>query len=147
MNANSQARPFVIALISAVILYVIGFSWIEHERGKGGPWQVVFATENGHPALTISQPKLHLADVKIVFAATNPPAGPAQTLNFKLAQPVPFDVPFGRCIFLDTISLPGTVTFQLFGHEIQLMPRVLTIDRVEHPWQSGQTISLPAATP
>ncbi|HTI97466.1 MAG TPA: hypothetical protein VL527_01080 [Dongiaceae bacterium] len=144
MNANSQARPFVIALIAAVILYVVGFACIQYVRGKDGPWQVTFATENSQPTLTVTQPKLKVQGVKIIFTTTNAPALPPQNLKFDLAQPVPFDVPFGRCIFLDTISLPGTVTFQMFGHEIQLMPRVLTIDRVEHPWQSGQTLSLPA---
>jgi hypothetical protein len=38
--------------------------------------------------------------------------------------------------------LPGTVTLELFGHEIELLPRVLIIDRKEHPWKSGTTISL-----
>jgi hypothetical protein len=51
-------------------------------------------------------------------------------------------VPFGQCVFQDAQTLPGTVVFELFGHEIQLLPRVLTIDRVEHPWHSGETITL-----
>ena len=45
---------------------------------------------------------------------------------------------------MDTISLPGTVTFQMFGHEIELLPRVLTIDRQEYPWRPEATISLAA---
>jgi hypothetical protein len=38
--------------------------------------------------------------------------------------------------------LPGTVTLRLFGHEIELLPRVLIIDRKEHPWKAGDTIRL-----
>jgi len=37
---------------------------------------------------------------------------------------------------MDTTFLPGTVAFQLFGHEIELLPRVLIIDHEEHPWHS-----------
>jgi hypothetical protein len=33
----------------------------------------------------------------------------------------------------------------LFGHEIELLPRVLVIDRQEHRWRSGTTMSLPHA--
>jgi len=43
---------------------------------------------------------------------------------------------------MDTTFQPGTVVFTNFGHEIQLLPRVLTIDKVERPWQSGTTIDL-----
>ncbi len=45
--------------------------------------------------------------------------------------------------FMDTTSLPGTVVLKLFGHEIQLMPRVLTVDKKERPWRSEETLALP----
>jgi hypothetical protein len=48
-------------------------------------------------------------------------------------------------VFLDTTFLPGTVALSLFGHEVQLLPRVLTIDKVEKAWRSGETISLQQA--
>jgi hypothetical protein len=41
---------------------------------------------------------------------------------------------------MDTTFLPGTIVFDLFGHEIQLIPRVLRIDGKEIPWQSNATI-------
>jgi hypothetical protein len=44
---------------------------------------------------------------------------------------------------MDTTFLPGTLVFELFGHEIQLLPRVLTIDKKEQPWRSNETIALP----
>jgi hypothetical protein len=43
------------------------------------------------------------------------------------------------------LFLPGTVTLKLFGHEIQLIPRTLTINQVERPWQNGETVVLQAA--
>jgi hypothetical protein len=55
-------------------------------------------------------------------------------------------VPFGKCVFLDTTFLPGTVVLDLFGHEVQLLPRVLTIDHVEHAWHSGGRFVVPTAT-
>ena len=56
---------------------------------------------------------------------------------------MPYEVPFGNCVFMDTTFLPGTITFQLFGHEIELLPRVLVIDRQEHPWRPDTAIALP----
>jgi len=59
---------------------------------------------------------------------------------------VPYEVPFGTCVFMDTTFLPGTVTLRLYGHEIELLPRVLVIDQQEHPWISDSTITLHPAT-
>ena len=60
-----------------------------------------------------------------------------------------YEVPFGRGVFLDLTSLPGTATFELFGYEIQLLPRGLIIDRQEYPWRAAAPSTLrPApATP
>src|SRR5258707_5489293 len=60
-----------------------------------------------------------------------------QTLIFRQPRQVPYGVPFGKCIFMDMTFLPGTLTFQCFGHEIELLPRVLMIDHEEHQWSSG----------
>jgi hypothetical protein len=66
---------------------------------------------------------------------------------FDQPQPVPFEVPFGQVIFEDTTFQPGTIVFKMFGHEIQLLPRVLTIDKLEYPWQSEKTVSLNKSNP
>jgi hypothetical protein len=78
--------------------------------------------------------------LKIVFPG-------ARTALTNLSTSVLFDnpiktVPFGKFVFHDLMYLPGTVTLELFGHEIELLPRVLIIDRKEYPWKSGATISL-----
>jgi hypothetical protein len=39
---------------------------------------------------------------------------------------------------MDTTFLPGTLAFNLLGHQIQLIPRVLTIDGKEMPWGSNE---------
>ena len=33
--------------------------------------------------------------------------------------------------------LPGVVTMNILGHEIELMPRTLVIDKKEVPWDSA----------
>jgi hypothetical protein len=45
-------------------------------------------------------------------------------------------------IFQDPTFLPGTVTIRLFGHVVEFLPRVLTIDKKEYPWQSGAVIEV-----
>ena len=75
--------------------------------------------------------------------ATNSPV----TLVFSQPKPVPYEVPFGNCVFMDTTFLPGTITFQFFGHEIELLPRVLVIDRQEHPWRRDAVVALPRGQP
>ena len=47
-----------------------------------------------------------------------------------------FSVPFGECIYQDLMFLPGIVTMNLLGHEIELMPRTLVVDKKEVPWST-----------
>jgi len=140
-----------IALTFALVLfgYIGVFSWIEHRRVVKGPWTVTFSTEAGVPALIVNQPKLGIRDVRIVFPEEATGSNATQTMKFSGARVAPFDVPYGKCVFYDPLFLPGTVTFDLFGHEVQLLPRVLTVDKAEHPWRSGATIQLnkPTTTP
>ncbi len=145
MKFTGLWKHLLLAFLAALALYAVLFYAIERRRTSAGPWQVHFGgAAEGAPALTINQPHLGLTNVKIVFSGGRAPAKPVQAMAFAEARTVPFDVPFGRCVFLDTISLPGTVVLQLYGHDIQLMPRVLTIDRIEHPWHSGETLRLQA---
>ena len=126
----------------ALVVYAISFKWIEGRRTRNGPWEITFtAGISNPPTLTINQTNLQIQNVKITFPNQQSPATNI-TLSFEMAQQVPFDIPFGRCSFMDTTFLPGTRVFELYGHEIQLIPRVLTIDRKELPWISGTTIAL-----
>ena len=62
---------------------------------------------------------------------------------FDTPKPVPYPVPFGRCVFMDTTFLPGTLTFQIFGHELELLPRVMILDHEERRWISGENAVVP----
>jgi hypothetical protein len=149
-SANTLKTPRTfwkqVLLVFAVVAvgYFLVFSWIEQRRHRLGPWQVTFATDGGTPTLRIAQSALQLTDVTVRFTGAASPALTPQTIRFEPGRPVPFDLPFGRCVFQDALFLPGTVACQIFGHEIQLMPRKLTIDGVERAWHSGDVIELSA---
>lgn len=144
MKSEGTLKHFVVALLLAVGCYALFYPSIEHRRTRKGPWEVAFARTNADvPLLIIDQPKLAITNVQVMFADRLVGTGFTNThKTFGEPKPVPFPVPFGTCVFMDTTFLPGTVTFQLFDHEIELIPRVLVIDRQEHPWVSNSTITL-----
>jgi hypothetical protein len=144
MKTDGLLRPLVIAFVAASILYAVVYSGIEHRRTRKGPWQVVFTNDaSGAPALLINQPSLAIANVWLTFpGAALPPGLDTNQPAFAEPRAVPYAIPFGSCRFMDTTFLPGTLVFNLFGHDIQLLPRVLTIDGAERPWRSQEVIPL-----
>ena len=141
---DNPIRHFLLAFLIALVIYFVSYSAIEHRRNRKGPWQVTFANTTGnHPSITINQSTLQLTNVMIIFNdSSSSLTNTRSTFFFSQPRPVPYDVPFGRCVFMDTTFLPGTVTFQFFGHEIELLPRVMIIDHEEYPWHSNTNISL-----
>src|SRR5262249_28513175 len=90
--------------------------------------------------ITVAQPALNITNVQFGFSGEKVAA-----TNFH--KTVVFDnpktnVPFGQIIFIDTTFLPGTITFEFFGHEVQLLPRILIVNKREMAWQSNQAIEL-----
>jgi hypothetical protein len=143
MRADNPLKHFAIAFVLAIICYVVAYGFIEHRRNRKGPWQVVFTnTPAGDPALVINQGALAIHNATIRFPGVSMPPPVTNQPEFSQPKQVPWDVPFGKCIFMDTTFLPGTLTFQMFGHDIELLPRVLVIDRQEHPWKSDEKIVL-----
>jgi hypothetical protein len=147
MKRDNPAKHFILAFLIALMVYIFFYHWIEHRRTWKGPWQVAFTrSESGDPAIVIQQPALAISNIQIRFTGealpeTNVPV----SLTFSQPREVPYGVPFGKCIFMDATFLPGTLTFQLFGHEIELLPRVMIIDHDEHAWKSGEVITLSRA--
>jgi hypothetical protein len=130
-----------IALLFGVVLglYVAVFYGIERTRQHKGPWEVDFQTNaGGSPVLLVSQAKLGLIAVKIVVHGED-----ASNANGRVSfDQVKRPVPFGRVIYEDLTFLPGVVTFDLFGHEIELLPRTLIADKKLVAWKSGSTVDL-----
>lgn len=144
MKSDGPMKHFMLAFLLAVICYAFFYHNIEHRRTRKGPWEVTFTNDvNGHPAMVINQPRLAITNAQITFVDQRAGSGfTPDTLRFSQPRPVPYPVPLGKCVFMDTTFLPGTVTLELFNHEIELLPRVLVVDRQEHPWLSESTITL-----
>ena len=142
MNRGNFLRQALLVFGVALTGYAVLFAWIGHRRVVKGPWTVTFTVESESPVLIVNQLKLGLRDVRIVFADERAATNLTRSVDFAQPRMVPFEVPFGRCVFFDPLFLPGTVALEIHGHEIQLLPRVLTIDKVERPWQSGETIQI-----
>jgi len=142
MKRDSLRWQIPLLFIAVLVGYFAVFQFIEHRRVVKGPWTVTFTSEPAAPTLVVNQSTLGIRDVRITFAEEHTTTNAPQVLQFSEGRPVPFDVPFGKCVFLDPLFLPGTVAFEMFGHEIQLMPHGLTIDKVERLWHSGETVEL-----
>ncbi|HTL56735.1 MAG TPA: hypothetical protein VL361_13720 [Candidatus Limnocylindrales bacterium] len=147
MKSDGPLKHFALALFLAVACYALFYPTIEHRRTRKGPWEVTFTslTESNAsiPVVIINEPKLAITNVQILFLEEKlPPTQLPIKLVFSEAKAVPFEVPFGKCIFMDTTFLPGTLTLRLFNHEVELLPRVLITDQREHPWLSNNSITV-----
>ena len=137
-----------------LVLYFAGFYGMEHLREHKGPWRVNFdAVAAVGPTMTIHQPALGIDGFHVVFEGAGLDGLTSAGVVFDdprlNAQPMDttpessqelkqraFAVPFGECIYQDLMFLPGVVTMNLLGHEIELMPRTLVIDKKEVPWST-----------
>ncbi len=140
---------FLLVGVFTLVGYFLVFTWVENNRRKNGPWEITFTEVDNSPALLVNHPNLGLTNITIVFPGSTTTTNAHQTIRFNHGRVAPFDLPFGKCVFLDTLFLPGTVTMDAFGHLIQVMPRTMTIDRIEHAWSPGEKILLtnrPSAT-
>lgn len=130
-----------IGLLTTVGYFVV-FHLIESRRHRNGPWELTFTTVDATPALQVRQPDLGITNVTFLFPGGRTTVSLPQTIRFHPGQVAPVDLPFGRCVFLDVLFQPGTVACEMFGHEIQLLPRTLTVNRTEIPWPASQKILL-----
>jgi hypothetical protein len=125
-----------IAFVMALVGYVCFFAFDAHLRSHKGPWIVRFeATTNGEPLLFIRQPWDKIATYVLLQGekATNTPG------EVRFTDMHHIETPFGRVRFHDLTYLPGTVVLDVYGHEIQMMPRTLTLDLKEVGWANGAT--------
>jgi hypothetical protein len=143
MKSDGLPKILGIGFAIAVLVYVVSYTWIERRRSVHGPWEVHFASDaTGTPSITIYQNKLNISAVEIMFSGER---AARSNLNVKVSIEKPRQVvPFGQVIYDDLTFLPGVVTFHLFDHEIELMPRTLVIDRREVPWKSDSMTELDA---
>lgn len=130
-------KHLLIGFAIAVLLYGAFFTIDQSIRTRKGPWQVQFSTNaSGWAQIEISHPKLGIQE-QVIFQAES-------ATNF---GSVSFDrpgkpVPFGKVKFEDLTYLPGSVAFDFFGHEVELLPRTLYLNKREQPWTRGATHTL-----
>ncbi len=143
MDSSSDKLPrhLLIAFALAVGIYGLFFSCDMALRKRKGPWFVDFQTNTaGNATLTINQPALRITNVQVVFL--NETAHSTGRVAFDRPQQT---VPFGRTKFEDLTYLPGSVAFDFFGHELELLPRTLYLNKKEHPWKPNEVIELTPA--
>jgi len=133
-----------LVFVATVAVYLLVFHGIERARDRKGPWNVHFETAGGAPSLVISQSGLGVENMRVVFPEESAPEGfVATNIVFATPRQAPFATPFGECFFQDLTFLPGTVTLRPFeGHEVELLPRTLYVNRREHPWKPGGVIEV-----
>ncbi|MBK9140412.1 MAG: hypothetical protein IPM17_16900 [Verrucomicrobia bacterium] len=149
MNAASASehigRHLLTVFVVVLVCYVVGFWASEKWRHRRGPWEITFAVAGSNAVrVEVNQPRLGISGVRLELNVPNHALPPA-TNTVRFTQPADRGrVPFGQVKFMDTTVLPGSVTLDLFGNEIECLPRVLVINRQEHPWRSGETHQLEA---
>ena len=138
------SRTVLLMLLFSVVVvvsYFAAFNLIEYLRHRKGPWEVRFVSNSERtPEIVIAQEKLKISGVKILFQGE-------RVSKPNLEQQVTFDrpmkaVPFGKVLQEDFRFLPGAVAFDFFGHEVELLPRTLIVNRKEVGWPSGTNIVL-----
>ena len=140
MRSDRLLKHLAISGVMAVIFYFAAYGWFEHRRTFKAPWEVAFlADAAGTPSLLISQTNLHISQTILFPGQTVQPAAFSRSIVF---GPEPPDLPFGELLYQDPTFLPGTVTMRLFGHNVELLPRVLSIDKQEYAWRSGAMIEV-----
>ncbi len=141
MKSDRLTKILLVGFVLALVIYISFFSMIQYRRTYRGPWQVQFSTDStGTPALLITHPKLNIS--KTILFPENKVQFSNSTQAIVFDNPGKMDVPFGKVVFQDLTFLPGTVTFNFFGHEVELIPRVLIADKQEHAWETGEGVSV-----
>ena len=131
-NDGPIFKHVMAALLIAVALYAVSFGWIQHRRTFKGPWEVTFQSDGaGRPSIVIRQPVLAITETLAFTGAT---VAPNMEVMERFSDATN-QTPFGQMVFQDPTFLPGTLTMELFGHEVEALPRVLIVDKKEVAWK------------
>jgi hypothetical protein len=81
----------------------------------------------------VNQSSLNISNVQLVFVGERLTNSPGVVRFDRPLQPIPF----GKTKFEDLTYLPGSVVFNFFGHEVELLPRTMYVNRKERAWSNG----------
>jgi hypothetical protein len=133
-SSDKLPKHLLIGFLIALLVYAGSFAVDQHLRNRKGPWTVRFSTnENGWAQIEVTHPKLGVEERVIFFGER-----PTNTGVVSFDRPSK-PVPFGKVKFEDLTYLPGSVAFDFFGHEVELLPRTLYLNKREQPWTRGAT--------
>lgn len=127
-----------LVLFAAVLLaYLAVFNGIEWVRHHKGPWKVAFETNSqANPVVRVSQSYL-----KVSAVLEFPDEKATNTGSVAFDKPKK-QLPYGKLLYEDLTFLPGVATFDLFGHEIELLPRVLIVNKQEIRWDQAAHLQI-----
>jgi hypothetical protein len=140
-NSVVSWKSVAVTFVLALAFYLLAWSWMTRWQTGRGPWQVAFATNDlGVPRIVVQQPALGISNVVVTFPGemlfdTN------ATGIVHFARPQQ-KTPFGRVVFDDLMRQPGTLTLDLFGHEVELIPARLTVNRQPLLWTNNAVLEL-----
>ncbi|MCC7376935.1 MAG: hypothetical protein IT581_19910 [Verrucomicrobiales bacterium] len=144
-TTTSSWRVFAIPAILALVGYILLYGCDRRLRVHRGPWQVTFdQASDGTPLVRIDQPELGISNVVVRFEGeTLPPPRPSLPVQVRFDNP-DRPVPFGTLAFHDLMYQPGTVVLQCFGHEVQMLPKALYLNRATQSWRNDESHLLSA---
>ena len=130
--------------MAALAFYFIAYSWLTRKQTAQGAWQVLFTNDvAGVPELVIQQTNRGISNLHVRFVDEK--LSPTQKTGMVEFRNPQMPAPFGVVIYDDLMFLPGTVTLDCFGHEVELLPRTLVLNRKPVAWASNTTNELKAA--
>lgn len=141
MKPERLPKILLIGFVFALVLYFLSFSIIQYRRTFRGPWQVDFLSDgSGTPGLLVTHAKLKISERILFYDQKLSQSNSVHSFVFD--NPSKTNAPFGEIVFQDLTFLPGTVTLNMFGHEVEFLPRVLIIDKQEYAWKTGEVVSV-----
>lgn len=136
-------KSITLTFVLSVFFYFLAYGWISRWQTGRGPWQVEFTTNQvGVAQIIITQPALGFSNITVRFEGETlaPTNHTGLVLFSKPRQPTPF----GELIYDDLMQQPGVITLDLFGHEVELLPKYLILNRQPVNWTNGAVITLAA---
>jgi len=145
MNPHPLRGPArKIATVFGIILavYCLVFVLDGFLRKRKGPWKVSFEkAQPGEVTIRISHEKLNIHDSQIRIQAS--PKTLASFTNATVDFRSPADLPpVGQVLYTDLTFLPGVVTLEIEGQDIELLPRSLVVNRTARGWNFSTPILL-----
>lgn len=133
-------RQSVVTISIASLVFGIYAVW-----QSGGVWCLTFENNSSAVRLGIENPDV-IADESTIYLLFNPQDG----LNFDTerieVKSHHVTVPYGEVTFVDVTMLPGRITLEIDGRNIDIMKSALHIDGEHHVWGENAVIDLRMTT-